>query len=426
MPMRIPPPSHVASTLCGTSEGLRKDEAVTQRPGSEADARAGSPGGRSLLIALVLVAFNLRPPLTALPTLVSDIRADLGYGAVAIGALTTLPILAMGGLAFVVPGLAARFGAPRVVWFATAVLVLASGMRLASSVPGVLPLSALLSGAGIALAGGLVPGLVRERMPDRIGTVTGLWTSTMLGGAGIAAALTVPLSHLLGSWQEALAFWAIPALIGLVAWSIVEPPRRAIAARGARVSLRSLPWRSPVAWAITTFLSMNSVLFYSSVAWLAPSYLARGMSPGESGLLLGVFAAVGTIAALIFPPWIHRTRRPRALLVGVVLVTTAALLGIALVPMTLPWVWVVVFGLVNTAWFTMALTLIGMVSADGHEAARITAMAYTVMYLMAAVGPVACGALLAVTGSWEGLFLALAGVSALGLLIAPRLATQPR
>jgi CP family cyanate transporter-like MFS transporter len=63
-----------------------------------------------LLLALILVAFNLRPPLTSVPTVASDIRADLGYGTVALGALTTLPILAMGGLAFLVPGFAAKFG----------------------------------------------------------------------------------------------------------------------------------------------------------------------------------------------------------------------------------------------------------------------------------------------------------------------------
>jgi CP family cyanate transporter-like MFS transporter len=142
-------------------------------------------------------------------------------------------------------------------------------------------------------------------------------------------------------------------------------------------------------------------------------------------LVLGVFTAVGTVAALVFPPWIHRTSRPRLLVTGVVVVSTVCLVVLALFPVTATWVLVVVFGLVTTGWFTMGLTLIGMVSRDGHEAARITAMAYTCMYLLGAIGPIACGALLSLTGSsWESLFLSLAVVSALGFTVIPKLANK--
>jgi len=56
-----------------------------------------------------------------------------------------------------------------------------------------------------------------------------------------------------------------------------------------------------------------------------------------------------------------------------------------------------------------------MLSTDGGHAARLTAMVYAGMYLMAATGPVTAGALLQATGSWTSAFAILAGMSLLGL-----------
>ena len=391
--------------------GMGKDGAVTRA------ARTGP----QVFVALALVAFNLRTPLTSIPTVVPDIQAALGLGEVAIGTLTSLPILCMGALAFVVPGIAAWFGPSRVVWLATGLLVLAMGMRAAGTVPGVLPTSAVLAGIGIALAGGLVPGIVREQLPTRIGLVTGLWTAAMLGGAALAAALTVPLAGWLGSWELALACWSVPALLAWLAWTVVERPHRPSAHVRTRSAIRDLPWRSPVGWALTVFLAMNSIVFYSSVAWLAPSFEAQGLSQADSGYLFGVYSAVAIVSGLAFPPLLQHTRWPRAMLVGVLVVAAASLLGIAVAPTAATIVWVVGFGLANGAWFTMGLALVVMVSSDGAEAARLTAMAYTVMYLVAAVGPVACGALIELTGSWTLLFALLALCSLVPLAVIGRL-----
>lgn len=60
-------------------------------------------------------------------------------------------------------------------------------------------------------------------------------------------------------------------------WIIIERPSGGHEpAPGATVRLRALPWRSPTAWALTMFLALNSVIFYSTVAWLAASYDERG------------------------------------------------------------------------------------------------------------------------------------------------------
>ena len=97
---------------------------------------------------------------------------------IAVGALTTLPVIAMGVFALAVPAIARRLGRSQTVWLAMAILVIAMTSRLVGGAPGVLPTSALLAGIGIALGAGLVPGIIREQVPDSVGMATGLWTAS--------------------------------------------------------------------------------------------------------------------------------------------------------------------------------------------------------------------------------------------------------
>jgi len=65
------------------------------------------------------------------------------------------------------------------------------------------------------------------------------------------------------------------------------------------------------------------------------------------------------------------------------------------------------FGLGIGGGFACILTLLAKTPADPAASARLTAMAYSVTYLVAAIGPLLAGGLLDITGSWPTLYLAL-------------------
>lgn len=370
-------------------------------------------------VVIALVAVNLRDALTSLPTVLHEVQAATGASEVMLGALTTIPVLCMGAFAILAPITAARFGATRVVWVALALLVVAMGMRLWAAEPWVLPVSVVLAGIGIALGAGLVPGIIRGQAPDRIGVATSAWTTAMFVGAAAAAALTVPLAELLGSWERALAFWAIPAVIGWVAWTIYERPFRSPVTGGMRLRVAELPWRDPIAWALTAWVAINSIVFYSSVAWLAPSLVDRGLTPSQAGLAFGLFSGVQILAALTVPSAIHRTQRPRLLLATVVVVGVASLLILALGPTPAALVALVAYALSLAAGFTAGLALIPMTARDPLDAARLTAVVFTVTYLFGAIGPIVCGAIVQGTGSYTAVFVGLAVVGALQAVPIP-------
>ena len=68
-----------------------------------------------LLLGLVLVALNLRPALSSMAPLLSQVSDSLGLSAAQAGLLTTLPVLCLGLFAPLAPILARRFGTERVV-----------------------------------------------------------------------------------------------------------------------------------------------------------------------------------------------------------------------------------------------------------------------------------------------------------------------
>lgn len=371
---------------------------------------------RVVLLALVLVAVNLRTPLTSLPAVVLDIQATTGWGDIALGVLTTLPVVTMGVMALLVPAVAARFGRSRTVWLALGILVIALTLRWAGAIPGVLHVSVVIAGIGIALAAGLVPGIVRAQLHGSIGTATGLWTAAMFLGAGAAAAFTVPLASATGSWQAALALWAIPAALAFIAWGVIERPLTQPPERTRQLGLIQLPWRQAGAWWLTSYMAINSLVFYTAVAWIAPSLEERGFTPQASGWLLGLFTSAQIAGALVLPPLAARIPWRRTLIVITALVTAVCLVLTGFDPAFLTAGVIFLIGMANGGGFAISLSMLSEFAADPAASARLTAMAFSVTYVVAAIGPVVAGTLLEAGGTWPTVYAIIAVVAVVQLV----------
>ena len=377
-----------------------------------------APATRSsaaILAVVVLVAINLRLALSSLPAVATLIQDETGWSDAFIGALTTVPVLGMGVFALGVPRLAGRIGRRSAVSLALVAMAAGLTLRLAGAVAVTLLLSAMLAGLSIAILGGLVPGIVRERLSHSMGLATSLWTAAMMGGAALGAALTLPLSDLTGGWNRALAFWALPAVAALAAWLWLERDQPARVATVTIVRLRDLPWRDSTAWALTAFMSVNSIVFYSMLAWTAPSYAERGYTPETAGLFFGIFTGSGIIAALTLPAWSHRIQRRRTLFTATVVGCSASLVAIALVPTFAPPLILVALSFTLSGGFAMSLGLLSDYAADAAGSARLTAMAFTITYTSAAFSPFVMGAIMDAVDSWTLVFSLLAGITLLQL-----------
>jgi MFS transporter, CP family, cyanate transporter len=372
-----------------------------------------------LIVALIAVAANLRPALAGVPPLVPEIQAELHLSNAWLGVLTLLPVLCMGIFAPVAHWASTIWGSAPVVMAATVLLTIGSAMRLAGSNVVVLYAATLVIGIGIAVVGTLLPRLVKTLFPpERVGLVTGVYMLAIMLGATIGAGMSEPLAQLLGSWEESLASWSLLGVLGLVAWA---PLALVVWRHRAQVTALSvgtaLPWRSFTAWLIAAYLVTQSFAFYSTLAWMAPSYVKLGWEADDAGYLLAEFTAVQIVAGLLMPVVSDRVHDLRLLLIPATVAAGIGLVGIGVAPTAAPWFWAALIGFGQGSAFALALVLLVRFAATPHASGGLSAMGFLVGYGIASVGPLAMGALRDATGGFEAVWIVLAALMLPQLLI---------
>lgn len=351
--------------------------------------------GAALIAAIVLMAVNLRTVIASLPPLLSDVRADLGLSAGVAGLLTTVPVLCFGALAPVGPRLAHRVPLERILAGCALITAVSAALRGVGSTPALFA-AALLCGVAVALAQSAVPVLIRVRHHARAGLLTGAYAMGLPGGATIAAATAVPLEHALGGWPESLLAWTLPALVAVGVWG-------ARASREQTLLHRDEPgptWGVPLAWWVSGFFGIQSIAFYSGLAWLPTILKSGGASPAAAGALQALNSLVSMVPAFLVPVIAARLRNQVGLLAVIVATAATGILGLLLAP-GVPEPWVVLIGLGQGGALGVGLMLPVLRATGPRSVAALTAMALTVGYSAGALGPWLLGAVHDATGTWK-------------------------
>lgn len=359
---------------------------------------AARPLARVVLAAsLVLVSLNLRPVFSSLAALMPEVRQATGASPAIASLLTTTPVLCLGLFAATAPSLARRFGAEHVIFVLLLTLAAGTALRGFGTVPALLA-GSVIAGASIAVVNVLLPGLVKRDFPDRVAAMTGLYSMALSAGAAFAAALTVPMERRLGgSWAGALAAWGVPALAAAILWV----PQALRSAPGGHAAAQPRPslWRDPLAWQVTFFMGLQSALAYCIFGWLAPLLRARGLDPATAGYVVFLSVMVQTVSCLASPSLATRGRDQRPVSLALAAFAVAGFLGCLFAPLSTVWVWAALQGLGQGGLIAVALTVIVLRAPDALTAARLSSMAQSVGYVLAAFGPLVMGLIFTATGN---------------------------
>ena len=369
-----------------------------------------SPAGRRssshlrdvlLVVGIVLLAANMRSALTSVAPLIGQIRMDTGISHGVAGLLLTLPLLAFGVLSPVVPQLARRFGMERMMF--ASLLLLAAGIVVRSAgTVAVLFLGTAVLGAAIVVGNVLLPALVKREFPQRVGLMTSIYTTALGISGALAAGVSVPLAQLTGmGWRGSLALWALPALIAAVAW--LPHLRRSDQPENASTQTSqggSSMWRSALAWQVTLFMGLQSLVYYVTLTWLPEILQDDGMSATRAGWMLGVSQAVAIVTIFFAPVIASRRPSQQGVVAVAVSLSCAGTLGLLVAGSTASVLWVVLLGLGQGACFSLALTFFALRAPDSQHAATLSGMAQTFGYLLAAAGPFLFGVLRDATNAW--------------------------
>ncbi|SDV46314.1 CynX/NimT family MFS transporter [Chitinasiproducens palmae] len=346
---------------------------------------------RAVLIAgILLIAANLRAPITGLPPVLGPIRADFELGTVAAGALTTLPLLAFALVSPFSALFAREYGLERALFGALGAVALGIVLR-SFGASWSLYLGTAIIGTGIAVGNVLLPSLVKRDFPHQVATLTGAYALAMGVAAAVGSTLVSPLTHAWG-WRPALGAFVLLPVVALAVWATQLGVRTRPATTAAPPPHGGKVWHSPLAWQVTLFLGLNSTIYYVAIGWLPTMLIDAGLSPSEAGSLHGVLQLATAVPGLLLGPILRRLRDQRMAATSVSLLSAAALCGLWLAPQV-AFVWCVLFGVGTGAGIILGLSFIGLRTRNAHQAAALSGMSQCIGYLLAAVGPMAMGGL---------------------------------
>lgn len=369
-----------------------------------------------LMVAVCLVAANMRPAVSAIGPLLDQIGDDTGMGTRTLGLITSVPLLVWGIFSTVAHDLARRFGISRVMLWSLLLLSLGTAVR---SLPGSVAnlwIGTVLLGFALAIVNVLLPSVIKRDFPGNVSGVTALCTAILSGFGAFASGLAVPVSQL--PWPQDPAGWrlsllvtgaiTLPLALGAWLWSMTRP--RTVRNSPAGAYERTGIWTNRLAWLIAAYMACQSSVFYMLITWLAAISTSTGRSHIVAGVDVMFYQLLSIIGALVLPLLL---RGAAGHMVPALIPSFGVLgaVGLLLFPHSILF-WGACMGLSAGASLTMSFTLMAQRTHDPGTAATLSGMAQSVAYIVAAAGPVLFGWLHAWTNTWTCSLVLLLGIMA--------------
>jgi MFS transporter, CP family, cyanate transporter len=369
---------------------------------------------------------NLRAAITSLPPVFPELAGTLRISVRTEAILAAVPVICFGVVSGVAAPISRRFGEERVL--GSAVTLLAAGLVLRAAVPHALLFAGtVISSCAIALMNVLLPSLVKRRSPERAGLLIGLYLLALAAGAIVGSLIAVPAFDAAagrggggagGAARLTLGLWAIPALVAAAVWLPQLRWKALPAAAGGRVrgvGVLSMG-RSALAWQVTAFMGLQSLVFYAALSWFPTLFRDRGVSAVHAGDLLALMNLGNAFTAMLFPVLAHRARDQRVLAAVAAVASAVGLAGSAFGPLAVAAPLMFVLGLGQGAALGVSIFLFTARAGDPAASASLSGFAQGAGYLIASAGPLLIGLLHAVTGGWAIPVWALLAITALQLM----------
>lgn len=352
-----------------------------------------------LVIGVICIASTLRMPLTVVGPIISFIREDLGISNILAGFLTTIPLLAFAIISPFAPVVARKVGLELTLFLST--VLLGGGIVLRSvGTTSLLVFGTMLIGIAISFGNVLIPGLLKLKFPYHVGLLMAFFTMSMNLTAGLGAGISYPVANSSLGWQGALAISLVLVVLTIVIWIPqlqFNKPEPTVKTTKERTPL----WKSPVTWAVAGAMGFQSLLFYTTAAWIPEIYISQGLAAERAGWMFSIMQFSQVPMALAVPIIASKMTSQRPLVLLFTVFYLVGFIGVVMEWTSLAVLWMVLLGLAGGASFALAMMFFTLRTRTAFEAADLSGFAQSIGYLLAAIGPILFGYLHDFLGGWN-------------------------
>ncbi|MCX7614682.1 MAG: MFS transporter [Clostridiales bacterium] len=361
-----------------------------------------------LVLAIIIITFNLRAPIFSVGSVISMIQKDYPLSSALCGFLTTLPLIAFAASSPFVAIVSNRIGMQRTMFLG---LLLSLFGILARSYFGIFGLffGTALMGIGISCANVLIPCVIKSHFPEHVGLLTSIYCTAMSIFAGLGAGISVPLAEKFGfGWKGSLATWSLLCILAMIFWV----PQLKQSPIPVSVSIENVPenqikntslFRSRLAWAVTVYMGLQAIICYSATTWLPTILVSRGISAEAAGYMALYLQWISIIGAFIVPILADRISGNQKN-INTIFCLSYFIGAVGLIfcrqSQVMIYLSLTFFGIGMGASFSLYLIFLSMRTRKALDTANLSGMSQSLGYLLAAVGPPAVGATFDVTKSW--------------------------
>ncbi|QTN12713.1 MFS transporter [Mammaliicoccus vitulinus] len=379
---------------------------------------------------MIFVAATLRAPLTSVGPVIELIKSDLEISNTLAGLLTTIPLIIFGFVSPIVSKIVTKLTMSSTILYALLILLVGLLLRVSGDI-GLFIVGTILLGIAIAFGNVCLPSYVKWRFPLQIGLFTGVYSATMNFTAGLGGGLSYPLSEItpLG-FRLSLSFWVVLTILAIVFWwpqvkSGKQQELQATKAMQAKVQGPKVRMAtSKLAWVVALTMAMQSMVFYTVIAWMPTILVDKGMSPTAAGFLLMLNQFSQVPMTFIFPIIASKMQNQKLL---VTIVSMLFVLGFSLLfsqSYIVLVIGIIIAGFGMGAGFSLCMTFFSIRARTNAGSMSLSGFGQSIGYFIAAIGPFLIGFLHDLLGGWDVGIISLIVISVLFYIFALQAASD--
>ncbi|MBA5793094.1 MFS transporter [Flavobacterium sp. xlx-214] len=364
------------------------------------------------VLIVILISSTLRSPITSVGPVLSEISNSLQLDHLQGSLLTSIPLLMFASCSVLVSRFSTKFSMNQLLLYALIILSFGLFLRVFGNIE-TLFVGSIFIGLGICVGNVITPGFIKTNFPKHIGLMTGIFAVAMNLTAALASGYSVSIGEWTGfGWRGSLGIWLIIAILGLFVLLIElifnkKNSTKSDSLVKAEKSNFNI-FKSAQAWNISVFMGLQSAVYYSLISWLPAVLRDYGMIGNQPGWILFTIQIAMIPITFVGPIIANRMKNQKPMMLFICVMMFVSMLMFAWLKTDYIYATAILLGLSNGLSFSLSILFFSLRTKSSVNAIKISGMAQSIGYLIAAFGPPIFGKLHDWDISWQTSFYFIA------------------